>query len=289
MKYNIKQNWVNTAAFMLKKPIAIQPFIIIAFIEFLALEFVYFSARKPLSVFAGPLVKKFFGENFLHYPGNILISSQLFYYADLIIYTVLSLALMSISVNILMNVKSGLPVRMGAMIKNAMKKYFSFVLLGIIIIALMILVEKADAFVLKKISRLASKFLHQKVGADIFLFLTPLTIFVSNLLLQVFLIMTIPIMVIRKRSIVTALAKSVYMGLRKFFTIISIISLPFLAYLPMIILKSGAAQIADKTFPEVVLIITAIGILVSVFVDCFIYLSVSQFLLDTDSQAGIKK
>ncbi|MDP3789263.1 MAG: hypothetical protein Q8R48_02550, partial [Candidatus Omnitrophota bacterium] len=70
MKYNIRKNWISTFEALSNNPVIFTPFIFIAFLECLVLEISYFSARFPLSSIFAPIIRKFFGEQFLHYPGN---------------------------------------------------------------------------------------------------------------------------------------------------------------------------------------------------------------------------
>ena len=49
MKYDIRKNWLETLYLMMTKPVVIMPFVVIAFFECVALEFVYFSTRRPIA------------------------------------------------------------------------------------------------------------------------------------------------------------------------------------------------------------------------------------------------
>ena len=50
---------VNT---IITNPVIVYPFCIIAFIQLLVLEVLYFSPRFPLSVFFGPIIARLHGE-----------------------------------------------------------------------------------------------------------------------------------------------------------------------------------------------------------------------------------
>lgn len=73
------------------------------------------------------------------------------------------------------------------------------------------------------------------------------------------------------------------MGFRDFLKIFALIFLPFLVFLPVTLLKSGSFQLAVKTFPEIHLYITAVEIIASIFIDCFLVVCASKFLLDKES------
>lgn len=259
------------------------PFVFIAFLQALALEVLYFSPRHPVSLIFAPIIKRFFGENFLHYPGNLLIMPSLYYYADVLIYIIVSVALAAISINIFRNAQSKTPITTAALIRNALKRYVSFVIFGIIVILLSIFIERADKFVYFKIMRLAAKQIPNVVAKFSGIGLT-LFLYLSNIILQIFLILTIPLMVIQKRPLFIALGRSVYLGVRNFFRIFTLLFLPYLLYLPVVLLRSGTVLFMEKTVPEITLVIIGIGIIATVFIDCFMIICASQFLWDIERE-----
>ena len=129
MRYSIKHNWLNSLDLLTKRREILLPFILFAFFEGLALELVYFSSRKPISFALNPIIRKFFGEGYLHYPGNLIILPRLFYIAQVALYLAVGVFLIAVAINVIVNVKSKLPVKLNALIKNASKNYLSFFLL----------------------------------------------------------------------------------------------------------------------------------------------------------------
>jgi hypothetical protein len=287
MKNSVRKNWMDSLKLMAEKPVIIMPFIIIAFLESLALEIIYFFPRHPLSILFNPIIRKYFGESYLHYPGNLFVVPNLYYYAEVAIYIFIGVALSAISINIFKNIKANIPLTTAALIKNVFKKYVSFILFGILIILLSVLIERVDRFIYTKIMRLIAEEFPNAVGK---FYSTGLALFlyVSNIILQVFLVLTIPIIVIEKKSLIKALGRSIYLGLRNFFGIFVLLLLPFVVYLPVVLLKSGLAALADKTFPEIVLLVTVTSIVIAIFIDCFMIICVSHFLWNNEKQSFVK-
>jgi hypothetical protein len=279
MKYNIRKNWTASLGLMAGRPQVILPFIIIAFLEGLALELIYFFPRKPLLNVAAPVIRKFFGEVFLHYPGNLAILPELFYYAQIVVYISIGALLSAVCANIFKNIQSGLPVKTNALLKNAFRRYLSFFIFGVIVITLMFLVKKLDVFIFSKVMNLTAKALPQvliKWSPVVF----ALFLFFSNVILQAFLVLTIPLMVLKKRPLLKALGGSIALGFRNFISIFTLILLPFLIYLPVALLKSAVPKLVDKAFPEISLLILASGIVLALFTECFIVVCASQFVLN---------
>ena len=257
----------------------ILPFFILAFLEALALELIYFSARKPIANIAAPIIKKFAGEGFLHYPNNLLKLPTLFYYAQIIIYIVCGVFLIGISIKIYENVKLGHALRVNALISNAVSHYLSFFIFGVIIAISMHYLRKIDAFIFYNVMGAISGYLPPIVLKWPSVIFT-LFAFFTNIALQALLFLTLPLIVIKKESLFKALSGSIVLGLRNFFSIFILIFLPFLVYLPIALLKTASLKLMERSFPEVVLGIAALGILVSIFLNCFIYGCAAQFLLD---------
>jgi hypothetical protein len=272
MKHNITQSWLRALEVIVKRPVILLPFLIAAFFDGLALELIYFFPRKPVSFIITPIIRKFFGETFVHYPGNLLLLPKLFYYAQVVTYIVIGVFLTAIAINMYKNIKADLPLRTNALIKNALKRYPSFLIYGVLLIALALILKKVDFFIIIKVLKVRSPFI-----ASLFLFLT-------NIIMQTFLILTVPIIVVQKKSLLKAFGGSIYLAARNFFGLFILILVPFLLYLPISLLKGFSVKLVDLTFPEINLYVAGAGIVIAVFIDCFIAACTTQFLLDESAQ-----
>lgn len=267
---------------MRSKPIILLPFIVIAFLESLALELIYFSTRFPISLAANPIINKFLGEPFTHYPGNLMFLPKFFYYAQVLIYVFFGVLLGAATINIVKNLKENLPIRIKAIIKNALRNYLSFLLFGIFVIIVIFFLKESTIFLYGKGLRFLSRHFNLIPPAFSIASLT-ISLFLTNIFMQALLISTIPIMVIEKRTLLKSLWMSIALGIRNFLTILSLITLPFLIYLPFNMLKTFSSQLIDKTVPEINLYVTALSIVVAIFVDSFTTVCVAQFILDRKS------
>ena len=114
-----------------------------------------------------------------------------------------------------------------------------------------------------------------------------IVLFISNVILETFLILALPFMVMFDMGLLKALGRSIITGGRNFLTVFSLILLPLLIYLPIAVLKSSSSELINKLFPEISVCICAAGIVAAVFVDCFLVICAAQFLLDR--KAATKK
>ena len=280
-KISVKKIWGAAFDTMVKRPIVLLPFVIIAFIEALALEFIYFSNRPPLSLIAGPIISKLSGEIFLHYPFNLAKIPRYFFYVQLLTYILAGIALSAITVNMVRNIKGGLPLKTGALVKNALRRYGAFAIYGVIAVALMFGLRELDVFAYGRLVRLLAKNL-QVISPMLYSFGMSVFYFFTSLVMHTFFVMVIPIMVIEKKSLLKGLFGSMGMGLRRFLSIIVMIFIPYALYFPITMLKSYAAEFSTKLFPEVTLYILGVGILAAIFVDCFVVVCATYFLLGKD-------
>lgn len=270
---------------MFKHPELLLPFIFIAFFETLALELIYFCNRFPLSKVAAPIIKKFFGEAYLHYPAHLMIVPGLFYYAQVVIFIFAGTMLTAIAVNIFKNILEKLPIKENAMLRNAAKRYGALVVYGVILMALMAFLKPLDSFVFTKgfhlLQRLIPRIPAQMgdIGFAALLFLT-------NLLLQAIFIASIPYMILEKKGLFKAVLASVLLFIRNIGTIIVLIGLPFLVYLPVVAMKSISGRLAEATFPEIILAVTFLGSVISIFVDSFIVICVCRYITDRSKAQG---
>jgi len=275
----VRKNWMTSIEIILRKPIILLPFFIIAFLEGLALELIYFSTRKPLSYITAPIIRKFSGEAFLHYPFNLIKLPKLFYYSQILIYVFAGAFLTAISINILRNIKEKLPLRAKALIKNALNRYLSLVVYGIILISLIFLLGKADMFIFSKLVNIISKHF-PRIVPKWFVLPSALFFFLTDLIMYTFLVLVVPIIVIEKKPLLKAITGSVALGFRNFFNIFALIFLPHLVYLPIPLLKAYLPNLVPKTFPEISVLILSVGIIIAAFIDCFVIVCATQFLLE---------
>lgn len=272
---------------MVTKPLVIMPFVIIAFLECVVLEFIYFSTRSPISYVANPIVHKFSGEGYLHYPGNLVILPRLFYYGQVVIYVLFGAFLTAVSVNIYKNITAGLPIKVKALVRNALSRYFSFFAYAILVTALFFLLRNVELYIFSKVFNKIARLLPFSISSA-YRTLTILLVFITNLIFQALFISTIPLIALEKMNFFKALVKSFYVGVSRFFSIFILISLPFFIYLPVVFIKGFSTDVMAKTFPEMNLLISVVGIILAMFLDCFSLMCVSRFLLEWHKNEKVK-
>ncbi|MBL7068992.1 MAG: hypothetical protein ISS34_03970 [Candidatus Omnitrophica bacterium] len=283
-RFGLKSNWSAALELLAARPIVLMPFLVLALIQGLFLELLYFSSRRPLSFIADPLIRKFFGAGFTHYPAELILLPKLFAYASTLIYITAGIFLTAVCVEIIKRAKEDSSFDTGDIIRDNGKRYTTFLIYGVIATLAVYLAKRGNAFVFSLFYKLLASRLPEAVPGTVpaaTTFFMPMALFLTIVVLHVFLLLVIPIIVIRGGTLWKAIVKSVSMGLRNFSYIFPLIIVPYLVYLPVFIMKANSARLAKLVFPEVILIITAAGIIVSMFVDCFVVICATEFLLKT--------
>ncbi len=278
MKFSIRKNWLESFELLIDKSIIAVPFVIITTLEILALEMLYFFPRKPLSLIFNPLVKRFFGEGFTHYPNSLLVLPKLFYIAQIMIFVFFSAFLTGMTVNLIKSIKEKLPVKPGIIIRNSVRRYAAFLTYGVVIMLSIYLAQRGLDFVIIKTLRVLSTRVPKNILQFVPLCL-PIVYFLAHVFINTFLIMTIPILVIKRVNILKAFLQSLFLGFRYFFKIFPMLFVPYLVYLPVILLKNIPAVNFNKVFPESVFYISIIGIIIAQSVECFVTVNAANFVL----------
>lgn len=104
-------------------PVIFLPYLIIAFIQLLILEILYFAPRFPLSGFFNPIVRTIWGEEFIHYPNNFVILPKLFQYAQVPLYIFVSSFLIAVSIASIALINDGEHVKFSLSCRKVLPQY----------------------------------------------------------------------------------------------------------------------------------------------------------------------
>lgn len=264
-KYSIRKNWLETLYLIKTKPIVLMPFLYIGFFEGLALEIAWFSTRFPFSYVANPMIRKFFGENFVHYPGIMLILPKLFYFGQILVWTFMGAFLSAMTVMIFKNLIEGLPIKVEDLVKKAIPNYFSFSILAVVVGVLFYLMTDASMSAVSKILGIIP---------------TIMILYILKFILLTLVISAVPLILFDKLDLFSALKNSVIISMKNFSTMFIMIFVPFLVYFPVFFAKNFCAEKYADALPEINLYLSMAGIVFCMFLGCFIILCVSRFLLD---------
>jgi hypothetical protein len=279
MKYRIIRNWIESAELLTRKSYIVIPFLIWGLLEAVALECIYFFPGVPFGKFINPIVIKFYGEQYIHYPGNLAILPRLFSRTEQLIFILVGAFAVAVAIDLVVRVSRNIPRKPKDIVEDSLRRYISCFVYAILVVAAGIALKRYHPLVFEKTVQPLFKYLPQgALRTTPFAFLVSLLI--SRTIIKVFLILTIPLIVIKKRFLIIALFESIGNGLYHFFSLFILLLVPYLLYMPVLLLKSYQDKLVSMTFPEIVFHLTIVNIFVLKIVECFIIVCVTRFLLE---------
>jgi hypothetical protein len=239
---------------------------------FLALGVVYESLLAasfcapmfPLSPVLAPVIRAFWGEQFLHYPMNFLLLPRLFELGKTALDFLPGLVLSATAVALVAQADERQPVKMGDGMKKVLSRYLRLVVIWGITLGI--------ALGLVRLVRYAG-------------YLWPLREFVVwgevavSVLVQMLLVFALPSVVIENKKVTVSLARSLQLLRRYPLTVLLLVGIPNLLLAPFLYLQSRIPTLMQRYFPETALCVMAAYVAVIVLADFLITASSALLLL----------
>ncbi|MFA5118262.1 MAG: hypothetical protein WC695_05360 [Candidatus Omnitrophota bacterium] len=277
---SLKKVYNNTFSLLKHNKLLFIPFAIFTILELLALIFIYISPRMPFVIVLGPPIKAFFGERFLHYPMNFVLIPKLAGITRTVLSILAGSYLSAVAVQVISNLYEKRAVRMINVFKASFRKYAAFFLVVLIITIIFQGALQLPSVGLRKYFLTGHKTLLFLKPAMWFGPLLSSISFLISVLIQACFAYVIPVLVIEKVNPFKALLKSCGLFFKSFFPTIVLVGIPMLAYVPIIILQYNTLLIINKFYPELVLFIAFLNVLItSLFVDVSITVSTALYYL----------
>lgn len=259
----------------------IWPFLIFASIEVIFLTLIYLAPRTPFSVILAPPIRTFRGEMFLHYPANFLLipeaSSFIRSYMTVFIGSLLSGTAVLMIFQAYRNENASFLVSLRSASRKYWQLFFTIFSLSII---LHYLYKAVTFFIYGYFSAGHTKLL----GISFNVWRGPILIFISVfflLMLQALYLYAVPMLMIGNKKLLGALRGSLMFFVKYPRQTLLIAALPFLIYIPIIILQYRTEYLINNVFPEIVLYVAyASAILSSLVIDVLVTTSASIFYLN---------
>jgi len=271
------------------KPIRFFPFVIFGIFELIILVLIVLSPRVPFNVVFGPPIKTFFGETFLHYPNHFLLIPVLTSITRMWLSIFLGSLLTGLATLFVFNAYNNKHVRLGVSFNAALTRYIGlFVITFISIMLFYFSVKLLNSGLEKyfnaghsKLLSLGPKIWFEKILICINLFLA--------VFIQAIFVYAIPFLMIDKEKLFSAINKSFGMCVKFFIPTVILIGVPTLLYVPILLLNHNAAYLVYKFFPEAVLIVSLVSILlINLIIDPLVIVSTTVLFLKYKESAGVK-
>lgn len=260
---------------ILVHPEILFPFCIMAFIQLLVLEVLFFSLREPLIDLFTPLIQ-LEGGKFLHYPYNFVLLTKWFTQVQVPLYILFNSFFIGATVLIINYINEDRPINLKQIFKETLSRYLHLILATVLSVFLVIkLSEVYHAFIKNSLLTSEASLLFKKIilHGDGFIYLY-ISVCITTLLAFV-----IPIIMIEKTDIVTAIRLNFKSQLKSFWHIFILVSLPALLYIPVFLLKTSWYNPNDLAAPELLGVLLAGGVFLLLFIDAIQYTAITMFYL----------
>ena len=259
--------------------VVIFPFFIIAFVQLLLLELIYFSPRYPLNIFFGPLIRHFWSEKYLHFPYNFIILPRLYQnsFLQAFVYIFISSFFIASAIAIVSAINSDQHVKIRKIFREVMSHYFHIIVMAVISVVSI----KLLFYITGELNQRA---LEIRSTAGIFFIIKRVVLIGApyiNLIFSVFVTTifayVLPIIVIEKKKIFSALWLNFKTLWGSFWFTFTITLIPVLFLIPIILLRSSFA--VDVLFPEMTVFVLVLSAIIMVAIDAVIYTVVTVYYL----------
>ncbi len=246
------------------------PYIVLVFINLLFLQILYFSPKYPLSAFFSQITSRIFGEQFLHYPYDLTLLPKLYYYAQLTIYIFIGCILLGACAHMVSAINNDETVNFKNSVKRSFGQYIHILLATILSLLLfqgLTILNNMAILRAYKIRSASGIFFGIKkaiiVGSPYFQYL-------FGIIIAALLVYIIPIIVIEKKKIFSAIAGNFRSLWKSFWVTLVIVLLPNLLYLPILVLRNNVYFLGSITVPEMQVWLLVLSIFAATAIDLFV-------------------
>lgn len=254
----------RTVALLKGNRVLYLPFFIFFAVEIFCLILIHLSNYSPFSLIFGPIVKAFWGEQFLHFPFNFILLPKLASFSRLTLSVLIGSILSGAATLITANIYYNKSIKLSPAILKTLKKYASLFVILLILNITLYFAFKFIGFALFKYFSKGSKelfFIPLRFWSY-----GPIPILVNfsvAVFFQAAFIFAIPFVMLDNVSPIKAMIRSFTLFFKLFKTTSLLIILLMLIYLPILILNMKTVFIIENVFPEAIILIALMGSVLS--------------------------
>lgn len=264
-----------------KHPLLFIPFIIFAIFESLALIFIFLIPRWPFIKVFGPIIRTFWGERFLHYPINFLLLPKLASNSRMALSIFIGSLLTGMAVAIVLDLYHKKSFKLANSLNFALKKYLS-------LFTIVLILTSSYYFIVKFLNIVIAKYFMAGHSRLLFLpaklWLGPVLLCLNILLailIQSALAYAIPVLITDHAKLLKSIGKSILLFKNFFIPTLVLVGVPTLLYIPIIVLNYNIVFLINLLFPEIVLGVAFLGIIISsLIIDPLITVATTFFYLE---------
>ena len=273
----IKRSWVGAFDVIFGANRIVIPFVIIAALELLAIIALFFAIQPPLAKYITPIVLRFWGEQFLHYPFSLLLLSRLFNYFQIGLAIVLGTLASGLTIHNVFQYYQTEQFSYKTSFKKTLFKYVSLIIITVLVFFLIKFAYSIEKKVLIKIMMKGQSFLGLRREDWAMLFMVFGVIGAG--FIQSMFVFTHTAIMIDNKNFITAIFRNIVFVFKNFFAAIVLVIVPLLVYIPVALAKGNMFDLMKRTAPEIVFAVLVLGVLISLFLNVLITISTTNAYL----------
>ncbi len=269
-------------------PVVLFPFCLIGFVQLLMLEILFFAPRYPLSEFFGPLIRRFAGEMYLHYPHNFVLLERWFSSAwlQIPVYVLINSFLIGAAILIINAINEQQKVRLSQIFRRALGSYIHLVIAAVILVSVIYGLSQFYGLLFRRALQIRSTTGHFSLIKQIVVYGWPYAKLLISCVGTTLLAFLFPLIVLEKKNVFLALV----LNFRRFFkamgTIFAVVFLSSLLYLPVILIKTYHQWFDKIMVPEFWALIPLAGTVIMLIIDALQVTAITTFYLYERESSG---
>ena len=264
---------------LLGNKLILLPFCIIAFVQLLILEILYFVPRYPLSVFFAPIIRRVWSERFLHYPFNFILLPKLFQYTQTATYLFLSSFLIGVAIYIIFLINNEKKVSFRIAFQETVSSYIHIFLGALFSLLTYYGLASLYGLVIGRAFKIRSEtgifYIIKRVVTDS----APYGHLLIGILVTTVFAFVIPIIVIEKRKFFSAITINFKNLWRSFWYIFALAFIPTLLYVPVLLLRNNISNLEDTVVPGIRVLVLILNIFIVIAIDATVYTAITTYYL----------
>ncbi|MFH1459044.1 MAG: hypothetical protein ABIG64_01540 [Candidatus Omnitrophota bacterium] len=273
----IQRSWLGCFNLIFGKPVIVYPFLFISILELISILTLFLFIQPPLVKYINPIVLRFWGEKFLHYPLNLVLLSRLFSYLQLAVLVIFGTFATGMTINMSADYFLNNQFSFKKAVLATITKYVSLLIISLLIFFLLHQSQVLENRVLLKILNRGRSFLGVGVEDWKTLFLV-FSVVVSGIIQTIFIFIQ-PAIMIENKNFFLAIFRNLSFVMRNLFSALILTIIPLTVFIPVVLLKSNMIVLMNRLIPEIVFIILIAGVFISFFINLVITISITKAYL----------
>lgn len=273
----------NSISSLFQHPKILYPFAVIAFIQLLFMEILFFAPRFPLSVLFKEMILRLGGKLYLHYPFNFDLVNHWFQSGQAWIFLFISPLFIGKAVAIIAKINRGQPVE-DKMPVIGVKRYVNLIVSFLIILLMVYGLTSFYGLLIRRAVQIRSTSGIYFMIKQAVLIGSPYFNLVISVIVTTLFAYVVPIIVLENRNVFEAVWKNFQIIWASFWTLLIVIGASSMFYIPVLLIRSNQRWFFSFVSPELWQTFVIVSLLFMLLIDAIQYAAMTTSYLLTKEE-----